>query len=433
MSEQYGKAHPSLPAALAELEAAENAYNQAVNFVVSGIVKEYQVALATERAIEQSIAEISKSIQGQNRDELELQSYQQEVDANRDLLQTFLARKKETDVAADIQSASARVVDAAVPSLRPVKPNKTQMLAVALVAGVLIGAVLAVVRRRIDQTFESVEQVEETTDRPVITAIGSIPTKQARHAFEMIEREPDSQFAEAIRTIRTAALLSRADSPKHVVSFTSTLASEGKSTIAFNFAKALGQTKRTLFIECDMRRPNLRNQDLAWSGAGLAEAIAGSADLATCIVSYPNSQLFIMPAGQSRGSPLEALSSESFKDLIDKLSTQFEAVVLDTPPVGVVSDALMCASVSTGVIYVVRAGKTKRSIVKRSLRLLSGRGAPLLGLVVNRLDFRRAESYYGEYQPDGVSDYAATYKRRTRKESSQRGGEPRIEAAVRPE
>ena len=111
----------------------------------------------------------------------------------------------------------------------------------------------------------------------------------------------------------------------------------------------------------------------------------------------------------------------------------YDLVVLDTPPVGVVSDALMCASVSTGVIYVVRAGKTKRSMVKRSLRLLSGRGAPLLGLVVNRLDFRRAESYYGEYQPDGVSDYAATYKRRTRKQSSQRGGEPRIGAAVRSE
>ena len=405
----YGDAHPQYQAAVTELQGTDRALQQAVQAAVSSLAKEFGAARATEAALEGAIADVQQSIQGLNRNEVELDNYQREVDTNRQLLETFLARAKETGAASDIRSASARVVDPALPSLRPIKPRRGQIAFLGGVFGLLLGVGYVITRRRVNQTFDSIEQVEAATDRPVLAAIGKLPARKLGQAFAMLETEPQSQFSEAIRTVRTAVLLSALDNPRKIVAITSSVPGEGKSTIAFNFANALAQTGSTVFVECDMRRPNLGRLDDRLAGPGLSEAIAGTVALDDCLQASPSGGLTVLPAGRATNHPLEALSSVAFRDLVEELSSRFEAVVLDTPPIGVVSDAMLAITLSTGVVFVVRADSTPRSVVRRSLRALGARSPKLLGIVVNGLDFRRAEGYYGEYASDSTA-YSSTYR-----------------------
>lgn len=217
-------------------------------------------------------------------------------------------------------------------------------------------------------------------------------------------------FSEAIRTIRSSILLSDMGEGTKVIAVTSSVPGEGKSTVAFNLAVAMSQTVKTVFVECDMRRPKLAQHGTGWKRRGLAEVLAGRAGIADCLVQFSGSKLDILTAGSVPRDPLEMLSSAKFEALIEQLSTEYEVIVLDTPPVAVVSDAMMASSLATGIVFVLRAGSTPRKLIRRSLSLLSAGAAPVLGVVLNHLDFRKAEGYYGEYSGQHSSDYSSPYR-----------------------
>jgi capsular exopolysaccharide synthesis family protein len=215
-------------------------------------------------------------------------------------------------------------------------------------------------------------------------------------------------FSESIRTLRSGILLSGLDSASKVVLVTSSVPEEGKTTVASNLALALSQVKKTLLVDSDMRRPRigklLGGEQLA---AGLSDLVAGTASAERCIYPVANSGLHVLPSGRIPPNPLELLSSQRFAEAIDELKRRFEVIVLDSPPVQVVSDALVISQLATSVVYVVKADDTPYPIARRGLKRLRRVGAPLLGVVLNQLDLARADKYYGEY-----SGYASKYARK---------------------
>src|SRR5574340_928837 len=164
-----------------------------------------------------------------------------------------------------------------------------------------------------------------------------------------------TSFAESIRTIRSGVMLSALDNPKKVVVVTSSLPKEGKTTIAANLAFALGQIKKTLLIDADMRRPRI-GPVLGGQKAltGLAELCSGEAKIDQCVYPAGNTGVHVVPSGKIPPNPQELLASQRFAEIIRQLSERFDFIVLDSPPVQLVSDAIVLSKIATEVVYLVK-------------------------------------------------------------------------------
>ena len=187
---------------------------------------------------------------------------------------------------------------------------------------------------------------------------------------------------------------------------TSSIPDEGKTTLASNLAFAFAQVKKTLLIEADMRRPKL-GRVLGDNGTrlGLSELVTGQAEAGKCIFEIAGSNLHVMLAGRQPPNPLELISSPEFAVMMEKLKAQYEVIVIDSPPVQLVSDAVMLAQLATSVLFVVRADSTPYPIARHALSRLHRVDAPVLGAVLNQIDLEKADSYYGEYSGYGNKYY----------------------------
>jgi capsular exopolysaccharide synthesis family protein len=192
--------------------------------------------------------------------------------------------------------------------------------------------------------------------------------------------------------------MSALDEPHKVVVVTSSVPGEGKTTLSFNLACALGQVKKVLLIDADVRRPmiaRLLSHDT--KSPGLADIVAGTVDVTEAVFFHEKAGIDILPAGTIPPNPLELLSSKQFERVLEKLRVRYDVIVMDTPPVQLVSDAVVISQFASEVIYVVRADSTPWQVAQNGIKRLKRMGAPLIGAVLNQLDLEKAEKYYGEY------------------------------------
>src|SRR5450830_425037 len=171
VAQRYGFEHPKYVAAEANLKSARENVKRQVEWVVGSVTREYEVAVGTERALEGTLNSARGSIQNLNRKEFELGVLEREVDSNRQIYDMFMTRAKETNVAGDLQSAVARVVDAAVVPEKPVKPQKAQIIAIAFVLGLFVGILVSLLLDRLDNTIKTTEDVEAKLKTPLLTTL----------------------------------------------------------------------------------------------------------------------------------------------------------------------------------------------------------------------------------------------------------------------
>jgi capsular exopolysaccharide synthesis family protein len=240
----------------------------------------------------------------------------------------------------------------------------------------------------------------------VLSALPELGAAEGKSAMTMFIDKPESHLAEAVRTARTGVLLSNLDVPCRILVVTSSVPGEGKTTVSSNLALAHAQTKRTLLIDADMRRPQVaRRLSLPPTVKGLSALVAGTARVEECIFTVKGSPLAVMPAGEVPPNPVELLLSQRFRETLDALARHYEVIIIDSPPVELVSDALVISPLATSTIFVVRAMETASPLVRKSLVRLQRAGANVLGVVLNHLDFSKSQRYYGEYSGYGKSGY----------------------------
>ncbi len=411
LSNRYGKEHPKMMQAEAELKQAKENLRLQVEEVAAGLAREYEVARANENALAEAVGETKSTIQGSNRKEFELTALEREVTTNRQIYDMFMSRFKETAAASDMQSGVvARVVDPAMPADNPAKPNKLQVTLIALALGLILGVIAALLLERLDNTVKTSEDAEIKLGQPVLTTIPMLEGDQSNAAGRHYLDEPKTIFSEGIRTARTGILLSAVDCPNKVLVVTSAVPGEGKSTFAINLALSHAQTKKVLLIDADMRRPTVaKTLGLDASESGLSMLVTGQVKLDDCIQTITGSALHIVGVGNIPPNPLELLLSQKFKELLDTLSQQYDIVILDSPPVQLVSDAVVLSTMATGVVFVVKADSTPHQISRRCIRTLLAAGANLIGVALNQLDFKNADRYYGAYTGYESNGYAGYY------------------------
>ncbi len=404
LAKRYGPKHPKMIAALAELHTADEDLAQEVRKVVSGINREYELALRNEREL-QATWEASKSdMQEFNRVEFRLQELQREVDTNRQLYDIFFTRIKSVSETGGFEKPHARIVDRALVPDSPVKPNKRLNLTLAFVLGILFGCGVAVILDTLDNTVKTPDEVSEKLGA---TLLGSLPKMKANKQghFEQLWDNPHGQYAEAVRTVRTGLVLSSLDEPAKIIVVTSTLPGEGKSTTALNLGASLAQMENTLVIGGDLRRPSLAQRcGMTPNHRGLTHFVAGTARLEDCIDKVEALGVYVMPAGVIPPNPLEIISSKKFLKALEYLRERFDRIVIDSAPVQAVSDALILASYADSVIYVVKADGTAATLAKKGIASIVASNEPLTGVVLNMFDPKKAMGrsggsyyHYNEY------------------------------------
>jgi len=411
LTQRYGTEHPKYMQAEGELKSARENLKRQVETVVASITQEYEVNKGTERTLEGQMASARGSVQDINRKEFELTVLEREVESNRQIFDMFVKRAKETSISSDLQTPVARVVDPAVVSINSVKPKKVLIVAVAFFLGIFIATFAALLLERLDNTLKTSEDVEVKLKTPLLAALPLLTDAEMtrQSTARVFIDNPKSLYAEAIRTARTGVLLSALDIPKRLLLVTSSLPGEGKTTFAINLAIAHAHTKKTLLIDADMRRPAIsKGLGLAVGGLGLSNLVSGTAKLGDCVQHLDGSSLAIMSSGSIPPNPVELLLSHRFKDTMDNLLAVYDVIVIDSPPVELVSDALVISSLATGVIYVTKAMSTPWQIARRGLQRIRRADGQVLGVVLNNLDFAQAEKYYGEYSGYGKYGYGQT-------------------------
>jgi capsular exopolysaccharide synthesis family protein len=405
LSERYGQRHPKMSAARSDLEKAKANTARQIQRVVEGITKEYEVALANVKALERVLEENKLKIKDLNRKEYQLKVLERDVAVNRHLYDMFLTRFKETDASQNVQSLQStigRLVDRALVSSSPYKPKKKLIVGISLLLGFIFSTMLAFTLEYLDNTIKDGEDVEQKLGLPML---GSLPKLKVPKADEFAPlwkflKEPKTSFAEAVRTLRTGVILSSLDSPQKIFVVTSSVPGEGKTTFSSNQAFALGQMEKTLLIDADMRRPSIGKAFGLTKAPGLAELVAGTRKLDECIHHLSGEEkdkkvnLDVIPSGKVPPNPLELLSSQQFKNLLESLSKEYGYIVIDTAPTMLVSDALVLAKLATKILYVVKADATPYQVVQDNIKRLRRVDAPVESIVLNQVQTQKSSKYY---------------------------------------
>ena len=278
-----------------------------------------------------------------------------------------------------------------------------------LVLGSLIGIIVIIVAfllASLGTGLRSIAETEAVTQLPSLAIVPRIKRNSAeqneRHATAQrniaVLTSPESQFAESLRSLRTSLLLSTNGKPPKYILFTSSTASEGKTTIASNMACVLAQgDTRVLLIDGDLRRPSVHPRFGLSGRIGLSTVLAGATTFEQSLQHAPEApNLDILGSGPIPAFPAELLSSEAMQRLLLRAGERYDYVVLDSPPILSVTDGVILARSVDAVALVVRHGKSSKH-VRRARDLLIRAGAPITGIVLNAVEVNSSEyqGYYG--------------------------------------
>lgn len=401
LSSKYGPEHPRMMQAHAEAEQVRAHAQREIDTVIASLANEYEIARTNEKSLDEGVSASKAAVQSVNRKEFELGSLERAVTTNRQIYELFLNRYRETRASRQTQSSAvARVSDEARPAQYPIKPRKEQTVAIAFVLGTLLGMLVALLLERLHNTLKTSEDVEEKLGQPVLTSLPMLRGKSAKTVGRHFLEDSSSRFSEAIRTARTGVLLSSATAETTQVSVlvTSSVAGEGKTAMAVNLALAQAQGMRVLLIDADLRRPSVQSTLGLDSGRpGLTQLLSGSATFAECLQRVEGTSLYAITSGPVPLNPLELMLSKRFAALLKAVAGTCDMLIIDSPPIHLVSDALVLSKMVNGVVFVVKADSTPYPLVRRCIHALHQVDAKLFGVTLNQLNLKRADRYYGAY------------------------------------
>lgn len=315
-------------------------------------------------------------------------------------------------------TAGVRVVPLASAELpsRPSSPVLGRYLLLGLLAGLVIGYLIAFIRYRMDTRVRTISDVEETQGSVVL---GTLPSdkKIGRRASESdSETEEKSSFIsrEALRKLRTNLRFVSIDNPPRAIVITSSQPQDGKSTVAVRLAQVIAASgSSVLLVDADLRRPTMATTLQLDGNLGLSGILTGDVFLDEAIQATADPHLYALPAGRIPPNPSELLGSQRMKDLLEVLKADYQYVIIDAPPLLQVTDAALLSASADGAIVVVRSGATRKSELSAAIRHLNSVEAPVLGTVLNQVNNKRMSKIIngGEYYGYGYGYASAKNSR----------------------
>jgi polysaccharide biosynthesis transport protein len=406
---KYGPNNPHITELQGQLTSLNQSIRDELKRINERAKNDVDLARKTEDGLRRAYNEQQVQVNKLNDDTIELQVLAGEALSNRDLYNGLFTRLQEASISAGVSATNLDLVDEARATTIPTKPNWKLYPVVGLGSGLFLGIAFAFMRENLDESIVTTDQVEKIGLLPVLSYIPLIraddqqrgkpveggPPVNPQEQSLLITR-PNAPAAEAYRALRTAILLSSADEPLRVLLTTSPLGGDGKSTITYNLAVAFAQHgRRVLLLDGDMRKPSAHTFFHAPKAPGLSEVLTGSIPLADVMVqheSLPN--LCLLPSGTTPPNPAELLDSKRFDALLEETRQQFDLILIDSPPVLMVTDPVILSTKTDGALIILRSQKTTKPVLKRAVEVLSRSYGRKLGFVVNGMDTKSVEYYY---------------------------------------
>ena len=406
LSARAGEKHPDMVRINRELEAVTRRIRSQVDEIVAGKKAELEVALQREAALAAELSLAKTEVEALDGKLIELKLLEGEAERNKQLYESIDRRLSEVDLSHLLRNNNIRVIDHAVATDSPVRPNMPVNVAMGLLLGVFGGCALAFMLDLFDTTIKSKEDVESVIGVPLLGVVPGVaeedlqtlPDDVSRNLF--VYARPRSTVAECMRSIRTNMNFRVPKKGRKTLLITSAAPREGKSFTSSNLAAIIAMTgSRVLLIDADLRRPALHARFGLKNLRGLASLFTEDASLHELVQPTHIQNLDVIVAGPPPPNPGELLGGGKLQLALSELD-RYDYIIIDTPPVNVVADPLVLASIADGVLLVVEADRTSRNMVRQAGARLSETDAPVIGAIVNKLDIRTSGysySYYDNY------------------------------------
>jgi capsular exopolysaccharide synthesis family protein len=412
LSNELGANHPTMVNLKNERSDLNGRIDSEVRRSVQRLRDEVQVLRSREASLESNIASLKTQLGVLSEAGVELAALERDAEADRTLLETYLARVKEITSQEKAQTPDARVISRAIEPTDPTYPRKPLILGVAFFGSLLLGSLAVFGLERLDHTFRSSEQIEEMLGLPALGMVPAITGAEKRYGApeDYVLDQPNSPFGEAVRSLRTAMLLTGGATPPRIVLLTSSVPSEGKSSLALCLARVHASSgRRTLIIDCDIRRPRLHELARVGNERGLTDLLVGGRALGEVAHEDARSGAVFVTAGAPVHDPAALMASDEMQRLLEQVSARFDLIILDSPPVLSVSDARVLAQMVDKTVFLVHWGSTRRHDVMMGVKQLVDAGADLGGVVLSRVNVREHSRYgyrdSGHYYDDKYTKY----------------------------
>jgi len=410
--QQFGPKHPKAERLQSQVDEIQSLIERERKRIVERIRNDYMAALGREGLLAAAVAKEKVEVGAVDQLLIQHNLLKRESETNQQLYDNLLRRLKDATVSAGLRATNVHVFDPANPPKSPVRPQKLLNILIGLMVGPVLGLALAFVKEAVDTSIKSIDEAERLANAPALAVVplardtlrrptpslsGNNGRSAATQGLALLSR-PSSAMAESFRTLLTSVILSNAPQPPQALLITSSAAGEGKTITAVNLAIALAQRgEPTLLIDADLRHPSIGETLNLPNGTGLAGFLTGAHSIEKALRQFaPVPTLWALPAGPTPPNPAQLLSSSTMESTLRELRKRFKFVVIDSPPVLPVTDAMILSNLVDGVVFVVESGATARGAVTRARKILQNVGANVLGIVLNKVDVRH-DGYYGNY------------------------------------
>lgn len=420
ISSRYGEGHQAAVKARSDMAEYTRLIFEELTNLLPGYQSDVEIALTQVNSIKNSIAQLRQTSTTNDSAMVKLRALEQESDTLKTLYSTFLQKSQELQQQQSFPVTDARIISDASIAFVPSSPKKALVVAIGILVGALIGSAFGLLREWRDRGFRTASQVRDelglefianvpalypidarvtpTQTKAVVALNGRLITATSSAMLQKVINEPFSQFAEAIRALRSKIGIEFPRRKGIVIGMVSMFPDEGKSTIAKNLASSLAlHGTTTILIDGDLRNPSLTKALIGGPKAGLIELLNGQATVVETIAHEEASGLSFLPGAASRRQASDIFGSNRIHELVDVLRRQYDVIVIDFPPVGALTDAVASNSMVDGYFFVANWGKTPRKLVREFIQNHPQLASKTLGLVLNRVDLRRL-GRYGAYQ-----------------------------------
>lgn len=411
LAQQLGDKHPELIAARDALATAQGELDREVDAIVGAIADEFRMAEDNERRLANALEGQKREALALNRHEIGYRALERDAVSNRQIFESLLQRAKETGISGELKTNNIRVADKAPVPRWPVWPRTRRNVAIGFLVGALLAVALAFGVEYLDNKIKSPDEIKALG----LPCLGLVP-EIARHkpaSAPLLNNGVPPTFAEAFRVVRSNLLFANGPSDgRRTLVVTSSGPGEGKTVVSSNLAVGLAMIgRRVVLVDADMRRPQVHAVFACPQTPGIADVLAGTAELGPALQTTSVPNLTVLASGSLPDNPAEMLSGAQFRTVLERLSQSFDWVVIDSPPVMPVTDASVLANAAAGVVFVVGAEVVPCPTVLRALEQLDASQARYVGAVLNRVELARNSFFYSPYFRREYTKYYGTEQR----------------------
>lgn len=395
---RFGEKHPTMINLRAEIENTRKQIVVEQKRIIGALANEVRVAEAAVVSVRSQLQSVDVERASSNEDRVQFLQMKRDALSKRKLYELFTTRSKQAEQALSLKSDPVELIAPAKAPTHPSAPRKSLIIAFGFFISVGFGVFLILVIERLDGGFRSVAQVERVMREPALGVVPRIKGSERRRnsVHDMVFTDGHSDYVEAIRSLRTSLLVASADAPPKVVLIASSQPGDGKTSLAISLARlsAVAAVEgRVLLIDGDLRKPSVAPRVGATPERGLMHLFSGEASLDEVIVTDPKSGLHILPATIGTPNPPELLNSTHMRDLLAKLRSTYDMIIIDSPALDAVSDARVLAHYADTTVFVVRWEGTKQHAAVEAMKQLTTAGARVSGVVLQQVNLKRSASY----------------------------------------